>query len=138
MKMHFFLDKIIYQQKTASPVPKQRTSTSTDDWDIVDPKDWFMSRSGNMKRSQILALVYVAKDIIRSPDGKIFKADYEEAMRNAENTGFDRAKSLKVLSWEKLRVAIRNIRKKYEGDAVGFSRFLDLARAMWRQDTFSH
>ena len=57
---------------------------------------------------------------------------------DAENSGFDRAKSLKELHWEKLRVAIRNIRQKYERDAPGFNRFLDVARAMWRQDTFSH
>lgn len=107
---------------------------SIDPWDIPDPKDWFTSRSGYLSRSQLLALAFVGKKIIQGLEPGVSKAAYRDGMESAIAYTFTRARSLENLEWDKVRVVLRNMKKKYAKDTTGFTTFLQLARGMWRED----
>ena len=105
-----------------------------DVWSKPNRNDWFVCRSGILNRSQLLALVFTAKDMIRNPESSIKKTDYIEAFQYALDVNLTRVESLRIVEWEKLRVIIRNMKTRCSKDPSGFNNFLTIAKAMWRDD----
>lgn len=87
----------------------------------------------NLRRSQILRIVLIAKDVFRK-DLPINKALFTEHMDNAKALGFKRVDEIENLKWGMLRDILRNMKKKYNIDKKGFEDFLAEARCLWRTE----
>ena len=47
---------------------------------------------------------------------------------------FENVKTLNAVPWNKLRVVLRNMQTKYQKDPNGFHNFMEIAKAMWREE----
>ena len=106
-------------------------------FDKVKEKDWYKCRqkSGviNVRRSQILRIVFIAKDIFRK-GLPITKSIFFENLEKARLIGFKHLNEIEELNWGKLRDILRNMKKKYDQNSNGFDEFLAEARCMWRTE----
>ena len=98
--------------------------------------DWYRPRKGLLDRSQLLAVVFVAKDIIRSlPTGKcVSKIEFLESLDTIKQTGCSFMEVLDDITWEPIRTALKSMCRKYQAEKNhdSFQLYVTMARKLWR------
>jgi len=99
---------------------------------LFSEQDWYVPR-GKWSHRQILTIVFVCKNIIRS--GKCNKSQYQVDLEKARDVRF-RIEEIENEPWSRVRNVVKAMVLKYktEGDHDMFERFVQLSRAMWRKD----
>ena len=64
----------------------------------------------------------------------VCKDKWRDAYQRALDLNFENVKTLDAVPWNKLRVVLRNMQTKYQKDPNGFHNFMEIAKAMWREE----
>ena len=64
----------------------------------------------------------------------VCKDKWRDAYQRALDLNFENVKTLNTVPWNKLRVVLRNMQTKYQKDPNGFHNFMEIAKAMWREE----
>ena len=99
--------------------------------------DWYRPRKGLLDRCQLLAVAFVAKDIIRPlPTSKcVSKCDFKESLDTIRQTGCSFVDDLEGVSWDTIRNCSKSMCRKYQMEKShdSFNSYIALARTLWRQ-----
>ena len=100
--------------------------------------DWYKPRGGSLKRTQLLSLIFVIKDLLRSKCGRhISKKEYEDELFKATELGFPMHDSIASIDWQVMRNPVKAMTLKYLSDVKkkdhrSFENYVALSRTLWR------
>ena len=99
--------------------------------------DWNQSRKRHFKRTQLLNILLVIKDVMpKVPVGEqISRQTWQQELNDLKTIGFPDASSVQNIPWQTVRSVIKAMVVKYQKDpeSKSYKTFLNLARTMWRQ-----